>query len=157
MTPAYRIDDVQIVDVDAVRVAALEYRGHPDRLGDATRRFIEWRRQNGLPPGKSATYNVVYEHTGDDCRYDLCAATGRDVDANLHGVVGKTIPGGRCARLRHVGSEEALAAAVTFLYATWLPQSGAELRDFPLYFHRVNMFPDVPERDWITDVYLPLR
>ena len=157
MKPAYRIDDVQIVAVDSVDVAALEHRGHPNHLGDSTRRFIEWRRQNGLPPKTSATYNVVYEHANDRCRYDLCAATTRDVAANAHGVVAKTIPGGRCARLRHVGSEDALEAAVTFLYATWLPQSGEDLRDFPVYFHRVNLFPDVPEHEWITDIYLPLR
>jgi AraC family transcriptional regulator len=157
MNPHYRLDDVRIVDVDATPVAVLEHRGHPNGLGDSTRRFIEWRRQNGLPPRTSATYNVVHKHTDDDCHYELCAATSRDVTANPYGVVRKTIPGGRCALLRHVGTEDSLDAAVNFVYATWLPQSGEALRDFPMYFHRLNMFPDVPEHEWITDIYLPLR
>jgi AraC family transcriptional regulator len=58
--------------------------------------------------------------------------------------------------LRHVGSEDTLSATIDVLYAKWLPQSGEELRDFPLYFQRVRMFPDVPEAEAITDVYLPL-
>jgi len=36
-------------------------------------------------------------------------------------------------------------------------RSGQALRDFPLYFHRVNLFSNVPEHEWITDIYLPLR
>jgi AraC family transcriptional regulator len=157
MKTEHRTDDVRIVEVESIAVAALEHRGHPNRMGDSTRRFIQWRRENGLPPKTSATYNVVYKHTDDDCHYDLCAATSRDVLANAAGVIGKTIPGGRCALLRHVGTEDALGNTVNFLYATWLPQSGEDLRDFPLYLHRVNMFPDVPEHEWITDVYLPLQ
>ena len=43
-----------------------------------------------------------------------------------------------------------------FLYREWLPDSGEELRDFPLYCERVSFFPDVPEREAITDLYLPL-
>jgi AraC family transcriptional regulator len=157
MKTDYQTDDVWIVDAVPIAVAAFEHRGHPNLIGDSTRRFIEWRRRNGLPPKASATYNVVYKHTDDDCHYDLCAASPPAVAANDYGVVGKTIPGGRCASLRHVGTEDALGDAVNFLYATWLPQSGEELRDFPLYFHRVNMFPDVPEHEWITDIYLPLK
>jgi len=29
--------------------------------------------------------------------------------------------------------------------------------DFPVFFHYVNVGPDVPEHEMITDVYLPLR
>jgi hypothetical protein len=28
---------------------------------------------------------------------------------------------------------------------------------FPLSFHRVNLFPDVPEHETITSIYLPLQ
>ena len=54
----------------------------------------------------------------------------------------KTIPGGRCAVVRHVGSDDTLGEAVRYLYATWLPASGEEPRDFPLYLQRVRFFPD---------------
>jgi AraC family transcriptional regulator len=153
----YRIDQVRIADCEETKVAALEHRGTADELEHSTRRFIEWRRQNRLPPKVAATFNVVYKHSAEDCRYDLCAATERDVAPNDAGVVSKVIPGGRCAVLRHVGSEDTLGLAIDFLYAKWLPDSGAELRDFPLYFQRVSLFPDVPEHEAVTDIFLPLK
>jgi AraC family transcriptional regulator len=43
------------------------------------------------------------------------------------------------------------------LYEDWLPGSGESLRDFPIFFHYVNVGPNVREEDMITDVYLPLK
>jgi AraC family transcriptional regulator len=158
MRPNHRIDEVSIVDFEATKVAALEYRGDPKLLGTSVRKFIDWRRQNGLPPGTSRTFNIVYAHPldGGECHYDLCASTDRPVDENPFGVVAKNIPGGRCAMLRHPGSDDTLQDTVSFLYSQWLPQSGEELRDFPLFFQRVRIFPAVPEHEAITDVFLPL-
>ena len=48
-------------------------------------------------------------------------------------------------------------AFLNFLYSVWLPQSGEEPRDFPLFLQRVRMFPDVPEHEAITDVFLPIK
>jgi AraC family transcriptional regulator len=153
--------EVKIIDVADTRVAALEYRGDPELMGHAIRQFISWRRENHLPPKVSATFNVVHHHPvgGDDgdCHYDLCASTRQGVAPNACGVVEKVIPGGRCAVLRHIGSEARLGEAVHYLYSRWLPESGEELRDFPLYFQRVTFFPDVPEHEAVTDIFLPLK
>ncbi|WP_408605894.1 hypothetical protein [Mastigocladopsis repens] len=43
------------------------------------------------------------------------------------------------------------------MYSIWLPLSGEEPRDFPLYLQRVSFFPDVPEYEAITDIFLPLK
>jgi AraC family transcriptional regulator len=161
MKPDHRPENVNIVDFPETHVAALESSGDPAQLADAIRRFIEWRKQNKLPPRVSATFNIVHASDGDASPehhgYDLCAATNRAVAENAFGVVDKVIPGGRCAVLRHVGSDDTLGESVKYLYATWLPASGEELRDFPLYFQRVRFFPDVPEHEAVTDVFLPLR
>ncbi len=160
MKPDHRPENVTIVDFPETRVAALEHRGDPRRLGDSIRAFIAWRRGNGLPPRVSATFNVLYDDPTttrpEAFRLDLCAATSRPVAENPFGVVGKTIPGGRCARLRHVGSDDTLGEAVRYLYSTWLPASGEELRDFPLFVQRVRFFPDVPEAEAVSEVHLPL-
>jgi AraC family transcriptional regulator len=86
----------------------------------------------------------------------VCASIDFDVVDNPFGVVTKTIPGGKCAVLRHIGSNDNIGESIRFLYAEWLPQSGAEPRDFPLYFQRVSFFPDVPEHEAITDIFLPI-
>jgi AraC family transcriptional regulator len=161
MTPRNRADDVRIVDFPETRVALLTHQGDPQRIGDSVRRFIEWRKQNQLPPRVSATFNLVHEDpaTADPAQYrlGLCCATERPVAANPSGVEAAVIPGGRCAVLRHAGSDDTLAQTVFYLYREWLPASGEALRDFPLYFQRVKFFPDVPEHEAVTDVFFPLR
>jgi AraC family transcriptional regulator len=161
MKPQHLAGQVRIVQFRDTRVGALEHRGDPQRLGDSIRRFIEWRRQNSLPPELSATFNVLYEHPDEvdpaDFRLDLCAATEREIAPNAFGVVAKTLPGGRCAQLRHIGSDDTLPATIAFLYSQWLPGSGEEPRDFPLFLRRVSFFPEVAENEAVTDVFLPLK
>ena len=156
-----RADEVRVVDFAATRVATLEHRGDPATLDDSVQKFIQWRRQNGLPPSVSATFNILYDKLPasdpDTFRFDLCAATDREIGENEFGVVEKTIPGGRCAVLRHVGSEARLAETIFCLYAQWLPDSGAELRDYPVFFQRVSFGPQVPASEAVTDVFLPLK
>ena len=75
---------------------------------------------------------------------------------NESGVVGKAIPGGRCAVLRLVGSDDALGEAIHYLRAEWFPGSGEQRRKFPMYLQRVKFFSGVPESEAVTDVFLPL-
>jgi AraC family transcriptional regulator len=161
MSVNYRVEQVRIVTFKDTRVAVLEHRGDPRQIGDSIRKFIEWRKQNHLPPRVSATFNILYDNPADtppeDFRLDLCASLERGVAANDCGIVEKTIPGGRCAVLRHVGSGDNLGEALGYLYSDWLPQSGEELRDYPLYVQRVKFFPDVAEHEAVTDAYLPLK
>jgi AraC family transcriptional regulator len=152
---------VEIVTFPETKIGVLEHRGDHRRIGDTIRRFIEWRRANHLHPSTSATFNLLYGDPDttppDEFRLDLCAAVKADVAPNEQGVVGRTIPAGRCARVRHVGSEDGFPATFEWLYKEWLPASGEEPRDFPLFLQRVKSFPDVPEHEAVTDVYLPLR
>ncbi|WP_434048858.1 MULTISPECIES: AraC family transcriptional regulator [Sorangium] len=157
----HRAEDVKILRFEETRVAAVEHRGDPKRILESVRQLIAWRKDNGLPPRTSATFNVLYDDPAETppeaYRADICAGIRRPVSGNPFGVVEKAIPGGRCAVLRHVGCEDALYAAVKYLYATWLPASGEELRDFPLFLQRVRFFPEVPDHEAITDIFLPLQ
>lgn len=141
-------------------VLLLAHRGPDARVYETTRRFIEWRRETGVPPGRGETYGLHYHDAADvppeDYRFDICVTFDGEIAPNRHGVVGSEIPAGRCARVRHRGSREHIPAAY-WLYKEWLPASGEELRDFPFFFHYVNVGPDVNDKDMITDLYLPLR
>jgi len=161
MRPTYTAEQVRIVEFPDTPVALLAHRGDPRRVGDSVRRFIDWRRENRLPPGASATFNVFHDSPEDVVseafRMDLCAVTGQPVAPNPQGVVAGLIPGGRCAVLRHVGDDDGMAVAATWLYAQWLPASGEEPRDYPFFLQRVRFFPEVPEHEAVTDLFLPLR
>ena len=153
--------DVRIVAMSDTRIALLDHVGPQSRIGDSIRRFIGWRRANRLPPTVSATYNLLYDDPDNtppaEFRFGLAAACERDVAANTEGVVAGLIPGGRCAVLRHVGPEATLGPTIRFLFAEWLPPSGESLRDFPPYLQRVAFFPDVPDHQAVTDIFLPLQ
>jgi AraC family transcriptional regulator len=154
--------NVKIVDFEPVTVAALEHHGDPALLNGSVQRFIAWRKESGLSPiASSRTFGIPYHDPvttpAKDFRYDICGAVSAEVPPNRHGVITKRIPGGRCAVVRHEGSPDHIASSVYYLYRNWLPQSGEELRDFPAFFHYLNLKSSTPEHELLTDVYLPLK
>lgn len=153
-------DQVRIADFPATPVAVMEHRGAPSSIGDTVRRFVAWRQAAGLPARTGATFNIFHADPDacapEDFRMDICVATDREIEPDGQGVVAGLIPAGRCAVLRQIGAGDELRAAAHFLYAEWLPRSGEELRDFPFFVQRVAFYPEVPEHEAVTDLFLPL-
>ena len=153
---------VRIITVPAIRVATLEHRAAPARLEDSVQRFIAWRKRSGLSPiASSKTYGIAYDDPQSvapaEFRFDICGSVLAPVPANDYGIINKSIPGGRCAVVRHTGSLDHIACSVYYLYREWLPKSGEELRGFPIYFQYLNLKSDTPEHELLTDVHLPLK
>jgi len=97
----------------------LEHLGDPMRVNNTVASFIEWRKASGLSDYMTqGTYGVPYSDPattpGEEFRFDVCgelnAAASGVVPENPQGVICKTLPGGRCAVVRHVG-----AATIKFL------------------------------------------
>jgi DNA gyrase inhibitor GyrI len=112
---------VKIVTVEPVTLAVLEHRGDPVLVNDSVQRFITRRKETGLSPiTNSQTYGIAYDDPtttpAKDFRFDICGAVAAPVPANRHGVVTKTIPGGRCAVVRHEGSPDHIAGSIYHLY-----------------------------------------
>jgi len=152
---------VEIVTFPETKVAAIEHHGSPGLEYDTVRKLIAWRIEHRLLDQlKYRSYGVHYTDprstTTSTYRVDFCLSIKDDVGANPYGIKNNVIPRLRCARARDVGSRSNNKAAV-FLYETWLPQSGESLGDFPIFFHYVNVGPNVREEEMITDVYLPLK
>lgn len=154
--------DVKIVVFEETRIAVKEHRGDPGLVNDTVKEFIDWRKESGLSPvTTSKTFGVVYDNPDtvepEKFRFDVCGAVSAPVPENRQGVINKIIPGGRCAVTRHCGAHNRIGESIYPLYREWLPQSGEELRDYPLFFHYINLIPDTSENDLITDIYLPLK
>lgn len=154
--------NVKILDFKKEKIAVLEHRGAPDRVLESAQKFIEWRKHSGLSPVKSsATYGIAYddpENTAPEkFRFDICGSISEDVPVNPQGVKSGVIPGGRCAVMRHEGSHDNIGQSVYRLYGEWLPQSGETLRDYPCFFHYLNLIHEVEEHELLTDIYLPLK
>ena len=161
MQKTFTTDDVTIRDVLPTPVAIMEHRGDPATLGVTIQRFIAWRKAAGLSPKTNPTFNVwrserrpaspaVYSN-------DLCVGTDGPIEAHGEQIKAGVIPGGRCAVLRVVGNTDNLEPAALYLYRDWLPASGEEARDFPLYCQRLSLFPEVPAHEAVAELFLPLK
>lgn len=161
MQTTFTADKVAIRDVTPTRVAIFEHRGDPAGLDATLQRFIAWRKAAGLSPRTNPTFNVwrSERRPADPADYsiDLCVGVGPD---QLIGSAGETvrageIPGGRCAVLRVTGDAHNLEPAALYLYRDWLPASGEEMRDYPIYCQR--FFLDEPEQGTAAELFLPLK
>ena len=151
--------EVKIVNFPETKVAVLEHRGSPAFEHESVKKLIAWRIENKLPPEKHQSYGVHYNNPAttppEEYRVDLCISVEHEVPPNPQGVINKVIPPGRCAVARHIGSRENVTTAA-YLYEAWLPTSSEKLRGYPIFFHYVNVGPQVQELDMVTDVYLPI-
>lgn len=150
---------VSIVTFPGTRLAVLSHDGPPETAGETIRRFIAWRRTMRLRPGTSATFNIFdpLPEAAGGYRLVLGAATHRAVADSEAGIGIRTIPAGRCALLRLTGSDDDLGPALAYLAGDWLRHSGAAARNCPPFAQRRSLFPDVPEGQAETDIYLPIR
>lgn len=156
-------DDVTIRDVPPTPVAIMEHRGDRATLQATIQRFIAWRKAAGLSPETSPTFNIFRSEREPvnpaDYSMDICAGTELPVeggpikDAQMKAGV---IPGGRCAVLRYPGNTNNLEPAALYLYREWLPASGEEARDFPVYCQR-HFSSNGPVREVVLELFLPLK
>ena len=152
---------VRIVDFAETRVAALEHRGPIGHINESVRKFIDWRMQSGQSPvASSRTFGIPHSNPettpADAFRFDICGEISEPVTPNAQGVRELVIQAGRCAVVRHVGSTDHIGETVHPLFRDWLPGSGEELRDHPIFFHYLSVYPETPLDQWETDIHIPL-
>lgn len=155
------IMQVDIVQFPETKIALLVHCGPEEEEMKSVSQFIAWRRENGFTPKNSETYGIFYSDPRTtaprEYRFGIAGAVTEDIVENSFGVHNANIPGGRCAKVRQIGSPNNVEPSMRYLYQDWLPTSGEELGDFPPFVHRVSLASQVPDKDAITDVYLPLR
>ncbi|WP_371315417.1 AraC family transcriptional regulator [Pseudomonas vancouverensis] len=156
------IMQVRIVEFPQVRLAALEHHGAPALVNQSVSRFIQWRQLSGQSPvATSRTFGIPYGNPDTtapaEFRFDVCGEIHEAVLPNAFGVREIVIPAGRCVVVRHVGSPDHIGETIYPIYRDWLPASGEELRDHPLFFEYLSVYPETPQEQWQTDVYVPLQ
>jgi AraC family transcriptional regulator len=153
-------DDVTIQDMPDIPVAVIEHRGDRANFGDTRQRFIDCRKAAGVSPETNPMFMVFRSEREPanpaDYSADLCFPFDQPIN-DPHMKAG-VIPGGRCAVLRYPGNTQNLEPAALYLYHDWLPASGEEVRDFPLYSRRrLSPLPEVPAYEMVLELFLPLK
>ena len=152
---------VQIVDFSETRFAALEHCGPTGLVNETVRKFKEWRIKSGQSPvASSRTFGIPRNNPdttpADEFRFDICGEINEPIAPNAYGIRELVIPSGRCAVVRHTGSTDHIGETIYPIYRDWLPASGEELRDHPLFLHYLSVWPETPHDQWQTDIYIPL-
>jgi len=152
---------VDIVNIEAIQVAALEHLGEPETLERSIEAFRVWRKEGGCSPvAEKRTFGVT--HSNPDARpvqkfrFDICGEVDADIPDNAYGVINREIAAGRYAKLRHKGSLETIQLKVNALYRDWLPTTQESKRDAPIFFEYLNVSSTVPNSELMTDIYFPL-
>ncbi len=153
--------NVEIILFPLTLLACVEHVGSPSLEHVTAKKLIAWKLEHQLTDQlKYRNYGVHYTDPQNtppsEHRVDFCISFDENIEENPYGVIRKVIPANRCARARDIGSRYNNKTAF-FLQKTWLPQSGEVRGDFPMFFHYVNVGPNVQEKDMITEVYLPLK
>lgn len=150
---------VTIRHVPALSVIAIDHHGSYMQVGKAFHQlYVLLGANNWIVPGQRSI-GVYFDDP------DITP------EQNLHsqaGIITATVPpiepplihskirGGDYAVLRYQGPYASMRAAYQWLYGQWLPQSGFEAADAPIFEEYINNPREVAASELITDIYLPL-
>ena len=143
-----------------IRVAAIRHTGPYMEIGRAFDRLTAWARARQLLRPGARGLGVYYDDPAavapDALRSDACLEVPEDTEAE-DGITLLTVAGGPHAVLRHTGPYAELERSYAWLYRTWLPTSGAEPAEAPIFEEYLNDPRSTPPAELITDIHLPIR
>jgi AraC family transcriptional regulator len=150
---------VEIKTAPARRLLAMPHRGSYMEINNAFEKLSAIVASRNLWPHARGMVGVYYDDPSATKVADLRSHAGVVVDPSLPKVVDLEevqLPGGPTAVLRFKGHYSGLSAAYDYLYGTWLPASGREAGDSPVFEDYVNSPVDTAPENLLTDICLPL-
>lgn len=152
--------EVKIEEWKAREVAFVRHIGPYNQCGKAWEKLCTWAGPLGLLATEPWFAGISYDDPSitapEKLRYDACIGVPADVQAR--GEVGRqTIPAGKYAVVLHEGPYDNFNDTYNFLYSTWLPSSGWELRDAPCVEIYLNDPDGTAPEDLLTHVCIPVE
>jgi len=151
---------VSVVTLAERRCAGIDHQGSYMEIDRAMGKlFTELAALNAVP-GEPAMIGVFFDDPdlGDEAalrsRACMPVADGVIIDAPM---VESLLRGGSYARLSYTGPYADMREAYRWLLGVWLPNSGYEPDDAPIFEAYLNDPRDTPQWALRTDIHLPLR
>jgi AraC family transcriptional regulator len=151
--------DVEIRKIQPIRLAAMRHAGSYMEIGGTFERLFAWGAGRGLVGPATRSFGVYYDDPGSVPVHDLRSDATFTIadDARADGEVRAiTLEGGRCAVIQHKGPYAELERAYCWLYRDWLPQSGEDAANRPVFEEYVKGPKGLPPSEWLTEICLPL-
>ncbi|MBI2792201.1 MAG: AraC family transcriptional regulator [Gammaproteobacteria bacterium] len=153
---------VEIRQMNGRRLAVLEHRGDPRKVGDSVHKLINWAKAQtiNVKPKAGDAFGFAYDDPKttptNEFRFDLGITVPNQLKIQGE-VVEKFLPEGRYAVAMHKGSRDNISDTIYHLYRNWLPNSGEELGDLPCLFCYYNFDHEVAETELLTECWLLLK
>ncbi len=152
--------DLTIKTIAAMQAVTVPHTGSYMQIGKAFDTLYGWLGMRNLIRPGMRTVGVFYDDPSaiPEERLRSCAGAVTGENFAIEAPLQRTeIQAGAYAVLRHKGPYANMRAAYQWLYGDWLPQSGEEAGDAPVFEEYLNNPRDTAPADLITDIYLPLR
>jgi len=152
--------DVEVTQDPGHRLAALPHQGPYLEVGGAFEKVQGIATARELWPHAKGMIGLYYDDPNAVKEADLRSHAGlalsddATIDAPLEEI---RMDATEIARLRFKGPYAGLKAAYDYLYGVWLPESGKEPADAPVFEVYLNSPHDTAPDDLLTDICLPLK
>ncbi|QDQ27140.1 helix-turn-helix domain-containing protein [Chitinimonas arctica] len=150
---------ITLENIAAIPTVALAHRGPYLEIGLAfDKLMLQAQAQGWFSP--EARFIGIYHDDPEQVaapelrsQAALSVGTEQNVKAPFEKI---TIPAGPCAVLDYTGPYAEMHTAYQWLFAVWLPQSGRQPADFPVFEEYLNDPKTTPPTELKTLIYLPL-
>lgn len=151
---------VSVVTLPERRCASIDHTGSYMEIDHAMARLFAELAGRGALPNEPAMIGVFFDDPDlgpePELRSRACMPIGQPVaiDAPL---VETVLRGGTHAKLSYTGPYAAMRGAYRWFLGVWLPRSGYEPDDAPIFEAYLNDPREVPQSELRTDIHLPLK
>lgn len=151
--------DVAIRQEPARTLIAVAHKGPYTNIAQAFEKLGAMVQSRNLWPHAGSMLGVYYDDPSAVKPEVLRSHAGLVFDKGQpmpEGFDAVQLPGGTTAVLRFRGHYSGLPAAYDYLYGQWLPASGQEADDSPVFEIYINTPMDTKPEDLLTDICVPL-
>lgn len=155
---------IEIKNIDAIRLAAVEHRGDPKLMASSVDKLVSWAKIQpiNLKPKPGEAFSIAYDDPKTIKPDEFHEEIGIKIPENFKldgNVVEKWLPKGRYVTTLYKGARTHpnFAEAVYYLYRDWLPKSAEELGDFPCIFCYYNFEHEVATTELLTEIRVLLK
>lgn len=157
--------DTRVVNMSKQHVAYTEYVGdyeqHPEQFDVLVTKLFTWADNRKLLhfPDKTKLITILPDELNETpqnrrrLQMAIVVPEGTKVSGDIKQM---KIPGGRYGVGRFIVSDDEIGNAWNYMFEKWLPQSGHELADRPLFQILTNDPESHPQRKNIIDIYIPV-
>lgn len=151
---------IEIVDLPPLRCASVPHRGSYMQIDRAMGRLFDALGKQRLLDNGTRMIGLFLDDPDlvptEDLRSKACApmADGAVLAEPLEQTI---IRSGPYARLRYQGPYADMRGAYRWLLGVWLPRSGRDAADAPIFEAYLNSPTEVSPADLLTDIHLPLE